>query len=317
MKGMTDPKLPPGQLPPIPEGCGILPMPENRMAVGLRANLRQNSQFTPQPTPQPNPPPAAHSEPSALPTGDFSPLSAESPGDPAPDALEQLYRRVLARALALAACALLLAAVAAASLVHNLSLEQSFLGAQLLFRVVFLTQFLFLGLCSRYVEKLAIGPAAVLLFAYAAFCGLEFSTLLSPLALAAAFLCAALTYGAAALWGFLTRADLARPITGVYMMLAGGVILAAVNLLLRTSSFAWTLSSLAVVVFTLLAGAQSQQIRDLYQEFDDDNAEGWKASVLGALLLLLNSVNLYLLGASLRLLVTPDGERDSADNLQR
>jgi FtsH-binding integral membrane protein len=309
METMTDPTLLPGQLPPIPEGCGILPMAENRIGRGPLPN--------PQPIPQPNPPPAAHSASSGTPAEDFAPLSAGSPRDPASDALEQLYRRVLARALALAACALLLASVAAASLVHNLALQQSFLGAQLLFRAVFLTQLLFLGLCSRYVEKLTMAPAALLLFAYAAFCGLEFSTLLPPAALAAAFLCAALTYGAAALWGFLARADLARPITGVFMMLAGGVILAAVNLLLRTSSFAWTLSSLAVVVFTLLAGAHSQQIRDLYQEFDDDNAEGWKASVLGALLLLLNSVNLYLLAASLRLLVTPDYERDSADNLPR
>lgn len=233
-----------------------------------------------------------------------APLSSESAVAPEPavpmvdDALELLYRRVLARALALAACALLLAAGAAASLVHNFALQQSFVGAQLLFRAVFVTQLLFIGVCSRYVEKLAIAPAAVLLFAYSAFCALEFSALLSPATLAVAFLCAALMYGVTAIWGFLERADLARPITGIFMILSGGVILVSVNLLFRTPSFTWTLSSVAVVVFAVLAVNHAQEIRDFYQEFDDDNAEGWKASVLGALLLLVNSVNLYLLAAT-------------------
>jgi FtsH-binding integral membrane protein len=278
MDGMTDPRPPLGELPPIPDGCGIMPIAENRIVHGAHGELFE-----------------------VLPE---APLSAQSAAAPAPtipasaDSMEQLYRRVLARALALAACALLLAACAAASLIHNFALQQSFVAAQLLFRVVFVTQLLFIGVCSRYVEKLAIAPAAVLLFSYAAFCALEFSALLSPATLAVAFLCAALMYGVTALWGFLCRADLARPITGVFLILSGGVILVAVNLLLHTPSFTWTLSSLAVVVFAVLAVNHAQEIRDFYQEFDDDNAEGWKASVLGALLLIVNSGNLYLLAAT-------------------
>jgi FtsH-binding integral membrane protein len=281
MDRMTDPKLPRGPLPPIPDGCGILPIAENRIAhLGPQLELLDA------------PPEVSLAAESAS-----APESALSESN-LNDALEQHYRRVLARALALAACALLLAAVAAASLIHNSSLQQSFLGAQLLFRVVFVTQVLFLGVCSRYVERLAMAPAAVLLFAYSAFCALEFSVLLSPATLAVAFLCAALMYGATALWGYLARADLARPVTPIFMIVAGGMIMVAVNLLLRTPSFAWTLSALAVVIFARLVASHAQEIRDFYQNFDDDNVEGWKASVLGALLLLVNSVNLYLLTAT-------------------
>ena len=311
MDRMTDPSLSHDALPPIPDGCGILPIAENLIT--------------------PNPYPASHSGPrpgpglellEALPEG-VTPLAAEStsaPGFALPepvlpesalnDGLEQHYRRVLARALALAAGALLLAAFAAASLIHNPSLQQSFVGAQLLFRAVLVTQILFLGVCSRYVEKLAMAPAAVLLFAYAAFCALEFSVLLSPATLAVAFLCAALMYGATAICGYFARADLARPVIPIFMILAGGVILVAVNLLLRTPSFTWTLSALAVVIFARLVASHAQQIRDFYQDFDDDNVEGWKASVLGALLLLVNSVNLYLLVATfLGRFLNQEGER--------
>jgi FtsH-binding integral membrane protein len=300
MEGMSDPILPHGQLPPIPEGCGILPIAENRIARGPRPELLD-----------------------ALPES-FSPVAAgtyTAPVDSAApilnDALEQSYRRVLARALALAAGALLLTAAVAASLVHSPALSQSFFAGQLIVRAVFVTQVLFIGFCSRHVEKLGMVPAAALLFSYAAFCAMEFSALLSPATLAVAFLCAGLMYAVTALWGFVRGSDLARPVTAIFMILAGGLILAAVNLALRTPSITWSLSSVAVVIFAGLASYHAQQIRDFYQEFDDDNAEGWKASVLGALLLLVNSVNLYLLVGSFLERDLNDDQRDSSDRLPR
>jgi FtsH-binding integral membrane protein len=100
------------------------------------------------------------------------------------------------------------------------------------------------------------------------------------------------------------------------MLLFGGAALVAVNLLLRTRPSTWKLSSLAVIVFASLATYYAEQIRDFYQEFDDDNAEGWKASVLGALLLVVNSVNLYLLAATfLGRFLSDDGDR--SDDLER
>jgi FtsH-binding integral membrane protein len=294
MDSVTDPTLPPGELPPIPDGCGILPVAENRIARGPHPELLD-----------------------VVPEG-FSPLAIQS-GDinaPLNDTLEQTSRRVLARALALASGAMLLTAAVAASLIGNPTLAQSFLAGQLIVRAVFITQILFLGLCSRYVEKLGILPAAVLLYAYAPFCGLEFSALLTPSILAVVFLCAGLMYAATALWGFLRGTDLARPVTAIFMILAGGAILAIVNLALGSPNLTWSLSSVAVVTFAGLASWHAQQIRDFYQDFDDDNAQGWKASVLGALLLLVNLVNLYLLlGAFLSR--DRDGDRDPTDDLSR
>jgi FtsH-binding integral membrane protein len=105
-------------------------------------------------------------------------------------------------------------------------------------------------------------------------------------------------YAVTALWGYLRGADLARPVTGIFMILTGGLILVAVNKLLGTSMSTWAPSSLAVVIFAGLASYFGQQIRDFYQDFDDDNAQGWKASVLGALLLTVNLINVFLLFSS-------------------
>jgi FtsH-binding integral membrane protein len=99
------------------------------------------------------------------------------------------------------------------------------------------------------------------------------------------------------------------------MIVAGGVILVAVNLLSHSSPATWTVSSLVVVIFAGLVAYYAQQIRDFYQDFDDDNAQGWKASVLGALLLLVNSVNLLILAATF--LSRRDDDGDCTDNLPR
>ena len=39
MDRMSDPSLPHGELPPIPDGCGILPIAENRIARGPHPEL--------------------------------------------------------------------------------------------------------------------------------------------------------------------------------------------------------------------------------------------------------------------------------------
>jgi FtsH-binding integral membrane protein len=314
MDGMTDSTLPPGELPPIPDGCGILPVAENRIARGPHPVLLESKPLNS--TPLDAKP--TYSESLHLVEKSYRPPAPE-PGEideSLNDLLEKTSRRVLARALALASGAMLLTAAVAASLIGNPTLAKSFLAGQLIVRAVFITQILFLGLCSRYVEKLGIVPAAVLLYAYAAFCGLEFSALFTPSILAVVFLCAGLMYAATALWGFQRGTDLARPITAIFMILAGGAILAVVNLALDSPNLTWSLSSLAVVIFAGLASWHAQQICDFYQDFDDDNAQGWKASVLGALLLLVNLVNLYLLlGAFLSR--DRDGDRDPTDDLSR
>jgi len=147
------------ELPPIPDGCGILPIAENRIAHGPHPEVLD-----------------------VVPEG-YTPLAgqagAEAPPPVLNDAMEQMYRRVLARALAIAACALLVASVTAASM-HGSPLAGGVGAGQIVVRLVFLLQILFMGFLSRYVEKLGIVPAAVLLFAYAVFCGWSFRCYCRP-----------------------------------------------------------------------------------------------------------------------------------------
>src|SRR6266516_439571 len=113
---MNDPNRPVSQVPPIPEGCGILPFAENR--------LPENRLHR-------------HAGPQLPGEANFGASSAEG------DRMEQTYRRVLARAFGLCAGALLLTAAIAASLVSNPGTQQNPFAGQIAAKAIFVTQLLF------------------------------------------------------------------------------------------------------------------------------------------------------------------------------
>lgn len=283
---MSDSTPPTGQWPPIPDGCGILPAAENHIA----------HESAPEP-------------PAAVPAG-FDPTAALTPAAPPEltDALAQAYRRVLARAVALAAAALLFAALFALTLQGSPLFEPDAMPSRGMVRLILGGQLLFVSLCGRYVMKLGMAAAAIVLVCYAAFTSLEYSLLLSPASLAVVFFCAGGMYALTAAWGYWRDADLAHPAVPVFMILAGGALLALVNWLAGASQLVWSLSAVAVVVFALLEGYHAHEIQDYYQDLDGDNPQGWEASVLGALLLFMNSANFYLFFAALR----PDDDEKHA-----
>lgn len=289
MENMSDSRLPHGKLPPIPDGCGVLPVAENRIARGPVPELLD-----------------------AVPEG-FDPPAALAAGSEVNDALEPMYRLVLTRALAIAGGALLFAALLGWTLTDGEGVLRGGMVSPLMARVIFALQVLAVVGCSRYVTALSMGPAAALLFGYAGFTACEFSLLGAPLYFAVAFLCCGLMYLATAAYGYWRGADLARPIVMLLMQFAGIAILLMVNCLLGTPKLLWAFCGVAQLVFTLLAGYHAQEIRDLYQNFDDDNAQGWKASVLGALLLFMNSVNVYLLLAAVLPEDDDDDHRQASD----
>ncbi|MDR3765313.1 MAG: Bax inhibitor-1 family protein [Acidobacteriota bacterium] len=275
----------PGKLPPIPDGSGILPVAENRIAHGPAPELLD-----------------------AVPAGFDLPAAPDAVPPVLNDALEHTYRRVLARALGLTAAALFFSAFVALSLQGSPLFAQGTRLGPGLIRLVFGAQVVFLAFCSRYVTRLGMAAATILLAVYAAFTGMEYSLLVSPRGLGVVFFCAGGMCALTAVWGYWKDSDLSRPIVPVFMILCGGVLLVAVNLLAATSTWVWGFSALAVVVFALLEGYHGHEIRDLYQDLDNDNPQGWEASVLGALLLFMNSANFYLFLASM---LPRDDERDS------
>jgi FtsH-binding integral membrane protein len=147
-----------------------------------------------------------------------------------------------------------------------------------------------LGL-GRMNATLALG----LFFVYAASIGITIGLIVSAYTSASvvtAFLSASAMFGGAALYGATTKRSLVG-IGGMLSMAVLGLIVAMiVNLFLGSNPLGFVISIIGVIVFTALTAYNVQRIQagDLVARYGSVE----KASVLGALLLYLDFINLFL-----------------------
>src|SRR5207248_9980156 len=108
------------------------------------------------------------------------------------------------------------------------------------------------------------------------------------------FFISAATFGALSLWGYTTKRDLSGVGSFMFMGLIGIIIASLVNIFLRSSGLDWAISVIGVVVFAGLTGWDTQRIKEMYDPMDDGTIGGRK-SVMGALSLYLDFINLFLM----------------------
>ena len=99
-------------------------------------------------------------------------------------------------------------------------------------------------------------------------------------------------FGGAALYGYTTKRSLAGIGGYLVMGIIGLIAASVVNIFLGSSPFSWILSVAGVVLFTVLTAFHVQRIAKGDLAVAAGSVE--KAAVLGALLLYLDFVNLFL-----------------------
>jgi hypothetical protein len=144
---------------------------------------------------------------------------------------------------------------------------------------------------SRISATVALG----LFFVYAASLGLVIGLIVSlytTASVGAAFLSASAMFGGAALYGYTTKRSLAG--LGAYLRMAIFGLIAAmvVNIFLGASTIGWIISLVGVVLFTVLTAFHVQRIVKGDLVVATGSVE--KAAVVGALLLYLDFVNVFL-----------------------
>lgn len=108
------------------------------------------------------------------------------------------------------------------------------------------------------------------------------------------FLVAALLFAVMSVYGYLTNADLTKfgqiLITGLF-----GIVLAmVVNIFLNNSALDIILSALGALIFTGLIAYDTQKIKKLNIIGNEGTAEDAKEPIVGALILYLDFINLFL-----------------------
>ena len=145
------------------------------------------------------------------------------------------------------------------------------------------------------INRISATVALGLFFIYAATLGLTIGLIVSGFNLGSvvtAFLSASAMFGAAAIYGHVTKRSLAG-LGGILFMGVIGILAASIlNIFLASDGLSWIISIVGVVIFTALTAYDVQRIQNGDLAIQTGSME--KAAVIGALHLYLDFVNLFL-----------------------
>jgi len=147
------------------------------------------------------------------------------------------------------------------------------------------------------IERMRASTAQTLFWVYAGVMGLSLASVFLVFtgeSIARVFFITAGTFAAMSIFGYTTRRDLSQIGSFLFMGLIGIIIAGLVNIFLASSALQFAISVIGVFVFTGLTAYDTQQIKEMYWEYDDGQVAGKKA-IIGALRLYLDFINLFML----------------------
>lgn len=152
---------------------------------------------------------------------------------------------------------------------------------------------------SSMLHKLSFGAAISIFFAYAVSVGITLSSiflLYTASSIATTFLTTAGMFGFMALYGHYTKSDLSSMGNTLLMLVFGMCISMLLNMFIQNQVFDLVISAVGVVVFTLLTAYDTQRIKLFMeqQSRNDTDDMAYKTTILGALVLYLDFINLFI-----------------------
>jgi uncharacterized protein len=151
-------------------------------------------------------------------------------------------------------------------------------------------------LLSFRIERMSVAAAQATFWIYAALVGLSLSVIFlvyTGQSITQVFFVTAASFGALSLYGYMTQRNLSAMGAFLMMGLFGVIIATLVNIFLQSTMMQLIISIVGVVVFAGLTAWDTQRIKEMYLEADDEVVAGRKA-VMGALALYLDFINLFL-----------------------
>ena len=154
---------------------------------------------------------------------------------------------------------------------------------------------LLIGL-NAFLQRISFATALILFFLFAISMGLTTSTIFlvyTEASIFSTFFITAGMFGIMSLYGYVTRTDLTTVGNIAFMAMIGLVIAGLVNMFLRSSQFDLVISAIGVLVFTVLTAYDTQKLKMLAHQLFADHETVAKVSVVGALTLYLDFLNLF------------------------
>jgi FtsH-binding integral membrane protein len=162
---------------------------------------------------------------------------------------------------------------------------------------LFIIQLVLVIALSSAIMRLSYGTAIMLFLGYSVATGMTLSCIFLVYTMASiyqAFFITAGTFGLMATYGYYTQSDLTKMRDFLYMALFGLMLAMLVNFFWANTRFDFIISIIGVLLFTGLTAVDTQKIKEIGQQLLSDRQTLQKISIIGALTLYLDFLNLFL-----------------------
>jgi FtsH-binding integral membrane protein len=149
---------------------------------------------------------------------------------------------------------------------------------------------------SWRIDRLQPATALGLFMLYAALLGLMLSSVFlayTGASITRVFFISAASFGALSLYGYTTQRSLSAMGSFLMMGLIGLILAMLVNMFFKSTMVDFIISCAGVLIFAGLTAWDTQKIKEMYDANDDGTISGRK-SVMGALSLYLDFINIFL-----------------------
>jgi FtsH-binding integral membrane protein len=171
------------------------------------------------------------------------------------------------------------------------------IGSKFVFYGLLIGELLLVIYLTRSIHKLSQNMVIGGFLLYAVLNGLTMSFIFlvyTSNSIATTFYVTAGTFGAMSLYGYYTKKDLTSIGNMAMMGLIGIIIASIVNMFLKNDMMYWIITYLGVAIFVGLTAYDTQKLKNLGSQgfVNDESME--KTSILGALTLYLDFINMFL-----------------------
>jgi uncharacterized protein len=164
--------------------------------------------------------------------------------------------------------------------------------------VIMLSPLALVLVLSFGIERLRPAAAQLLFWVFAALMGLSLGSIFmvfTHTSIVRVFFITAASFGALSLWGYTAQRDLTGMGSFLIMGLFGVILASFVNLFMASSALQFIISVVGVLVFSGLTAWDTQRLKNEYIDAAMDGETAVRSSIMGALSLYLNFINLFTL----------------------
>lgn len=175
------------------------------------------------------------------------------------------------------------------------SLLEMIFSSRAIFWVLIIAQFGVVIWLSAGINKMSAGTASILFYVYSALTGVTLTPIFFAYtgdSIVKTFFITSVTFGVMAAYGYITKKDLSKMGSILFMALIGLIVVSLVNFFLASPALTWAISLAGVAIFVGLTAWDTQKIKQMALETDEQNVG--KLAAIGALTLYLDFINLFL-----------------------